>query len=72
MLAHVNDNRLTGSGMGTKPSDILGCWACNVCHDIIDGRLDVGYTLEKRKLLEYEAVIRTQRVLIEEELLGVL
>jgi len=26
------------SGMGTKPSDFSGAYACSACHDAIDGR----------------------------------
>lgn len=36
VLAHF---RLAGiCGIGMKPHDILGAWACSACHDEIDRR----------------------------------
>ena len=36
VLAHIR--RANVAGMGQKPADIIGCWACSKCHDWIDGR----------------------------------
>ena len=36
VLAHIRMHGL--SGMAFKCPDILGAYACNVCHDIYDGR----------------------------------
>ena len=36
VLAHYR--RFGWGGMGLKPHDILGCFACSACHDAIDGR----------------------------------
>lgn len=63
VLAHV---RLAGvTGMGQKAPDLLGAWACSYCHAEVDGRTRV---LERDfvKLAFYEAVMRTQNVLIRE------
>lgn len=36
VLAHY---RLPGTcGMGLKPPDLLGAWACSACHDEVDRR----------------------------------
>ena len=26
------------AGIGKKPPDLVGVWACSSCHDVIDGR----------------------------------
>lgn len=36
IFAHIPDGQ---SGMGTKPNDTSGVYACSACHDVIDGRL---------------------------------
>ena len=37
VLAHL---RMGGvSGTGQKPPDLVGCWACSACHDVIDQRV---------------------------------
>ena len=40
ILAHLPDD--SGTGKGAGKSDDVGCavYACNLCHDVIDGRLD--------------------------------
>lgn len=35
VFAHLPDE---SHGMGMKASDIVGCFACAKCHDMIDGR----------------------------------
>lgn len=36
VLCHIR--RFGWAGMGQKPPDILGVFACSACHDIMDGR----------------------------------
>ena len=36
VLAHINSD---GKGMAIKSGDLSSCYACNICHDIIDGRM---------------------------------
>jgi len=36
VLAHIRRGGV--GGMGRKPSDLCGVWACSSCHDVIDGR----------------------------------
>ena len=66
VLAHLN-----GGGMGTKRHDLIGCWACSACHDVIDGRKKSNIPREQLNLWHLEAVIRTQEVLLREGLIRV-
>jgi hypothetical protein len=58
-----------GGGMGMKHNDIFGARACNVCHDIIDGRLKTEFTSNEISIFHYEGIFRTQEELIEEGLI---
>ncbi len=42
VLAHFRDLSI-GAGIGLKPSDLCGAWACASCHDRIDGRRSAAY-----------------------------
>lgn len=67
VLAHV---RLVGiSGMGMKGEDALACFACDCCHDVLDGRVKSDYTYEQRRLMLLEGVMRTQAQWIKRGLL---
>lgn len=47
VLAHF---RLSGiSGMGLKPPDWLGAWACSWCHSYVDGHKDAETQLDFAK-----------------------
>ena len=35
-LCHIRRGGV--AGVGIKPHDIIGVWACSACHDAIDGR----------------------------------
>lgn len=50
-------------GMGIKPPDYLGAFCCSRCHDVVDGRVDVGMTQEERDLALAEGVMRTMVIL---------
>lgn len=63
VLAHY---RMAGTcGVGSKPNDLQGAWACSSCHDVCDGR---GKTLDRATARQYhaEGVMRTQAQLISE------
>jgi hypothetical protein len=65
VLAHY---RLPGTcGVGMKPPDLLGAWACSACHDEVDRRTR-HYTLspDELKAAFAEGVMRTQAALIKE------
>ncbi|MET6758957.1 DUF1364 domain-containing protein [Pseudoalteromonas sp. NCIMB_1079] len=66
ILAHVGK----GSGMGQKCDDIHATYACSACHDVIDGRVRIGDPRINR-LYAYEAMVRTQKLLLEQELIQV-
>jgi len=67
VLAHY---RLAGTcGMGLKPHDLLGAWACSSCHDEIDRRTR-NIPADEAQLAHLQGVIRTLAELIKEEVLS--
>ncbi|HKS12445.1 MAG TPA: DUF1364 domain-containing protein [Pseudomonas sp.] len=63
VLAHY---RMAGTcGVGFKPNDLQGAWACAACHDACDGRSKVISRAEARQY-HAEGVMRTQAQLISE------
>jgi len=60
---------LGGAGMGTKNHDIFGAFGCSACHDVVDGRVNRGLFPQERKMWFYEAMVRTQKIWIEEGLI---
>lgn len=68
VLAHY---RMAGTcGVGIKPNDLQGAWACIACHDVCYGRRsDIGH----REARQYhaEGVMRTQVLLLREGLVSV-
>jgi hypothetical protein len=59
-----------GSGMGQKCNDIHGTYCCSACHDEIDRRTR-KLELEFVQNAAYEGMVRTQLLLIENQLLKV-
>jgi len=56
VLCHLN-----GGGMASKNLNIHAADGCNVCHDIVDGRMqNTGFTPEEIELMFLQGVIRTQ------------
>jgi Protein of unknown function (DUF1364) len=68
VLAHY---RMAGTcGMGIKPNDLQGAWACSACHDLIDGRArHPGYTRDEIEFMHMEGCFRTLDILIREGLI---
>lgn len=63
VLAHY---RMSGTcGVGMKPNDLQGAWACSACHDACDGR---SKSINRSEARQYhaEGVMRTQAILIGE------
>jgi hypothetical protein len=54
--------------MAAKQSDLHILYACANCHDLYDGRktVDPPYYKEWLELEAHRAVIRTQKIMIEE------
>lgn len=67
VLAHVRQIGI--SGMGLKAPDLLGAWCCSGCHSYVDQETKANR--ETRELLLLRAVMRTQKVLLDEELVRV-
>ncbi|WP_301673828.1 DUF1364 domain-containing protein [Neisseria blantyrii] len=61
--------RLAGTcGMGIKPSDLLGAFACSACHDAVDERVRMDLTHDELRAAHAEGVMRTLVILEKEGL----
>jgi len=61
---------LPGGGMGAKSLPIHGAYCCSSCHDVVDGRVHIkSFKPGLIKLMFLEAVIRTQEIMIENNIL---
>lgn len=66
VLAHF---RMVGlAGVGMKPPNVLGAWACFTCHNAIDSRTSTGMTRDELRLAHAEGVMRTLAILVSEGL----
>lgn len=64
VLAHY---RLAGlNGMGMKPPDLLGAWACSACHDAVDRRAHMELDRDYVRKAHLEGMARTQYQLLRE------
>lgn len=64
VLAHY---RLAGySGVGHKPPDIMGAWACAHCHDVVDGRKKTEHDRDVVRLAHAEGCLRTVAALVKD------
>lgn len=50
-------------GMGIKPPDFMGAYACSACHDAVDGRVKTDLSEDELRLAHAEGVFRTQVIL---------
>ena len=55
---------LNGGGMGTKSANIHIAYGCSNCHDLVDGRTKTDLDPEYILLSHYEAVVRTQIIML--------
>lgn len=55
VFAHLN-----GYGIGGKNPDLFGAFCCSDCHRYIDSDYD-----QETLIMFYEAIFRTQRILLE-------
>jgi hypothetical protein len=62
VLAHLPDE---SGGMGRKSDDISGVFACDLCHDCIDGRRPWPDSEATREWSMRRAQVRTWRRLVE-------
>jgi hypothetical protein len=69
VLCHLRD--LAPAGMGAKPDDLHAVYACNACHDVIDGRRHVGMTPDEIGKEEGRALCETIRRMVDKSLLKV-
>lgn len=64
VFCHIN-----GGGMGMKHLSIHGAYGCTACHDVVDGRKDVGLHTDLLRLYHLDGVIRTQQLMVDQRLL---
>ena len=66
VLAHY---RLAGTcGVGMKPNDLQGAWACSACHNEIDRRTR-NFDNDFVRLAHAEGVFRTIDILVKERVI---
>ena len=68
VFAHLNG---FGKGKGQKNHSIHGCYACSECHRWLDGGYVHGYTRDTRDLEHLRAVVKTQKILLDNGLITV-
>ncbi|MFM0958006.1 DUF1364 domain-containing protein [Yersinia enterocolitica] len=59
-------------GMGYKSDDFWAVFGCSDCHDVIDGRVPYDWRVGERDELLLQAIHDTQKIWINEGLIGVL
>ncbi len=62
---------LGGAGMGLKESDIFISYACNICHQKIDGNIKSSLTKDELRLAFFDGMVRTQKILLKQELMKI-
>lgn len=62
---------LPGGGMGMKRHDFMAAYGCAACHDAVDGRVKTDEPTWLIRLWFYEAVFRTQQILLDEGLIKI-
>lgn len=55
---------LGGAGIGIKSLDIFSAYGCNDCHDVVDQRVLSEFSMPVIKMMFFEAMVRTQVILI--------
>ena len=60
---------LNGGGMAVKHSSIHLAYGCNYCHDVVDGRVQTEFSDIEIQLWFLQAVIRTQIIMIGDNIL---
>lgn len=69
VLAHF---RMSGTrcGVGLKPNDLQGAWACSSCHDAIDGRRKTDFSSDELRIMHLEGMVRTIDILVGERVIA--
>lgn len=57
-----------GAGVAMKSSDIHTAYGCYACHAVIDGAKS-EYAKDELKLMFYDGMVRTQKILLEKGLI---
>ena len=62
---------LGGAGWSLKANDIHAAYGCYECHLIVDGQHTTYHTKEQIKVWFFEAMVRTQLILLEKGLVEI-
>lgn len=62
---------LGGAGMAKKTDDLFIAYACYDCHMAVDGHIKTDYTKDELKLMFFEGMARTQKILLESNLVKI-
>ena len=46
-------------GVGMKPLDLCGAWACAPCHAALDGQIKTAFTRDQLDLMHLQGMYRT-------------
>ena len=65
VLAHIGRNR----GMSIKCADYFAVYACSNCHDVIDGRVNAGFSKLELQAEKLRALEETQGKLVDKGLM---
>lgn len=65
VLAHFTGSRFRG--IGQKPSDLIGAWACSECHDRVDGRTKTPYMTRAEVQLAHAQGVFETLIQLEQE-----
>ena len=61
---HVRQSGI--SGMSLKSPDLFIAFGCHACHQVVDGQCKSEFTVEERRLMLLEGMVRTQAILVRE------
>lgn len=64
VLAHYRNSQ--NAGVGIKPNDMIGAWACSSCHDAVDGRLKTEYSKDELERAHLDGMARTIKAITDE------
>jgi hypothetical protein len=70
VFAHLRMAGITGGGQ--KAHDLHGAYACNACHDHIDGKIKGKLPSEFIQIAFYQGIFRTQIILVRLGLIKIL
>jgi hypothetical protein len=72
VLCHLHKPSISG-GMGLKANDFFAYYGCSACHNVLDQRdRSTVWGDWQLDIWIYEAILRTQKILLDEGKIGML